>query len=93
MWTISGAYQVDSGPILQSNVIDAETWDQDYAALLDMSGSGRHFSERMTLHRDSDVADPVFVGAMAMGISANYTVNYSADSEYTMNVGFVSSLP
>lgn len=90
MWTISGAYQVDKGPETQSNLIDAATWDQDYAALLDMSGSGRHFKDRMTLHRNSDFADPVFLGH-AMSISANYTVGYSDNAEYTVNAGFVST--
>lgn len=91
MWTVSGAYKVDDGPIMQSNLIDAKTWDPDYAALLDMSGSGRHFTDRMTLHRDSDSADPVFL-SIGMGISANYTVNYGVDAGYTMDVGFVSAL-
>lgn len=90
MWTISGAYQVDKGPDTQSNLVDAASWDQDYAALLDMSGSGRHFRDRMTLHRNSDYADPVFLGH-AMSISANYTVEYSGNAEYTVNAGFVST--
>lgn len=90
MWTISDAYRVDNGTVTQSNLIDATTWDQDYAALLDMKGSGRHIKERITLHRNSDYADPVFTGG-AMSISANYTVDYSTDAEYTMNVGFVSA--
>lgn len=90
MWTISDAYRVDNGTVTQSNLIDATTWDQDYAALLDMKGSGRHIKERITLHRNSDYADPVFTGG-AMSISANYTVDYSTDAEYTINVGFVSA--
>lgn len=89
MWTISGAYQVDKGPDTQSNLVDTASWDQDYAALLDMSGSGRHFKDRMTLHRNGDYADPVFLGH-AMSISANYTVEYSDNAEYTVNAGFVS---
>ena len=91
MWTISGAYQVDKGPDTQSNLVNAASWDQDYAALLDMSGSGRHFRDRMTLHRNGDFADPVFLGH-AMSISANYTVEYSDNAEYTVNAGFVSTL-
>lgn len=91
MWSVTGAYQVTDGLATQSNLIDAVSWDPDYAVLLDMSGSGRHFRDRMTLHRDSDTADSVFLDGQVMGISSNYTVNYSADSEYTMNVGFVST--
>lgn len=60
-----------------------------FAGLLDMSGSGTHFKDRMTLHRNRDFADPVFLGH-AMGISANYTVLYSENAEYTVNAGFVS---
>lgn len=92
MWTLTGAYQVTDGPETQSNLIDAASWDPDYAALLDMSGSGRHYRDRMTLHRNDDFADPTFLDGQVMGISSNYTVNYSTDSEYTMNVGFVSTL-
>lgn len=91
MWTTTGAYQVTNGPSTQSNLIDAATWDQDYASLLDMKGSGRHYLDRMTLHRNSDDADPVFLDGHAMGISANYTVIYSADTEYTIDAGFVST--
>ena len=92
MWTTSGAYQVTNGTETQSNLMDAATWDQDYAALLDMSGSGRQYKDRMTLHRNSDYADPVFLDRHAMSISSNYTVVYSNDAEFTINAGFVSIL-
>jgi len=91
MWTTSGAYQVTNGTDTQSDLIDAATWDQDYAALLDMSGSGRHYKDRMTLHRNSDDADPVFLDRHAMSISSNYTVIYSDSADYTIDVGFVST--
>jgi hypothetical protein len=90
MLTLSGAYQVSDGPKTQSDLRDASTWDKDYAALLNLSGSGRNFRDRMTLHRDSYNDDPVFLDGLAMGISANYTVEYSEDAGYTMNAGFVS---
>jgi len=91
MWTVSGAYKVDDGPGTQSDLIDAATWDRDYATLLSISGSGRHMKDRMTLHRNGDYADPVFLGH-AMGISANYTIGYSNKADYTINAGFVSIL-
>jgi hypothetical protein len=53
MLTLSGAYQVSDGPETQSDLRDASTWDADYAALLNLSGSGRNTRDRMTLHRDS----------------------------------------
>lgn len=90
MLTLSGAYQVSNGPLTQSGLRDASTWDKDYAALLDLGGSGRNFRDRMTLHRDSYNDDPVFLDGLAMGVSANYTVGYSSDAGYTMNTGFVS---
>jgi len=90
MLTLSGAYQVSNGPESQSGLREASTWDKDYAALLNMSGSGRNFRPRLTLHRDSYTADPVFLDGLALGISANYTVDYSTDAGYTMNTGFVS---
>jgi len=92
MWTTSGAYQVTNGTETQSNLMDAATWDQDYAALLDMSGSGRQYKDRMTLHRNSDYADPVFLDRHAMSISSNYTVVYADDADFTINTGFVSIL-
>lgn len=93
MLTLSGAYQVSEGPQTQSDLRDASTWDEDYATLLNLSGSGRDVRDRMTLHRDSYNDDPVFLDGLAMGISANYTVEYSTEAGYTMNAGFVSSRP
>jgi hypothetical protein len=90
MLTLSGAYQVTGGPETQSDLRDASTWDGDYAALLNLSGSGRSISNRMTLHRNSYNNDPVFLDGLTMGVSANYTVEYSQDAGYTMNAGFVS---
>jgi hypothetical protein len=89
MLTLSGAYQVSDGPETQSGLRDASTWDADYAALLNLSGSGRNIRDRMTLHRDSYNNDPVFLDGLTMGVSANYTVEYSEDAGYTMNAGFV----
>lgn len=93
MLTLSGAYQVSEGPQTQSDLRDASTWDEDYATLLNLSGSGRDVRDRMTLHRDSYNDDPVFLDGLAMGVSANYTVDYSTEAGYTMNAGFVSSRP
>jgi hypothetical protein len=93
MLTLSGAYQVSEGPQTQSDLRDASTWDEDYATLLNLSGSGRDVRDRMTLHRDSYNDDPVFLDGLAMGVSANYTVEYSTEAGYTMNAGFVSSRP
>jgi hypothetical protein len=94
MWTLGKAdgYKFENGTVMQSDPIyDAAEWDKDYAALLDMSGSGRRYNNRMTLHRNSDYADPAYLNH-AMSISANYSVGYSADTEYTINAGFVSTL-
>jgi hypothetical protein len=90
MLTLSGAYQVSDGPQTQSDLRDASTWDGDYAALLNLSGSGRNIRNRMTLHRDSYSSDPVFLDGLTMGVSADYTVEYSEDAGYTMDAGFVS---
>ena len=92
MWTPSASYRVRTGLVTQSDLQDAAAWDRDYAALLNLQGSGRHYLERMTLHRNSDYDDYVFLDDHVMGISANYTVKYSAEAEYTMNAGFVSDL-
>ena len=45
---------------------------------------------RMTLHRNSYVNDPVFLDGLTLGVSADYTAEYSEDAGYTMNAGFVS---
>ena len=90
MWTTSGAYQVSNGPETQSNLIDAAAWDQDYAALLGMSGFGRQYKDRMTLHHNPNDNDPVFLDRHAMSISSNYTAVYSDSADYTMDAGFVS---
>ena len=90
MWANNDAYEVTDGPMTQSDQISATAWDRDYAALLDMESLGRHYKERITLHRNNDYADAVFLDWHAMSISANYTVNYSSDSGYTVDTGFVS---
>lgn len=90
MWTISGAYQVTNGPLTQSGLQDGAAWDRDYAALLNLQGSGRHYLDRMTLHRNSNYEDYVSMDGHAMSISSNYTVRYSTEAEYTMNAGFLS---
>jgi hypothetical protein len=42
-----------------------------------MEGSGRHIKNRMTLYRDNDYEDAVFLDGLALDISANYTARYS----------------
>jgi hypothetical protein len=93
MFTLSGGYVYTDGPLTQSGLRDASTWDNDYAALLNLDGSGRQMINRMTLHRDSYNNDPVFLDGLTLGVSADYTVEYSEDAGYTMNAGFVSDSP
>lgn len=90
MWTKNGAYEVADGLMTQIDQIGATAWDRDYAALLDMEGLGRHYKERITLHRNDDYADAVFLDWHAMSIYANYIVNYSGDSGYTVDTGYLS---
>ena len=90
MLTLSGGYEVTNGPLTQSGLREASKWDKDYTALLNLSGSGRQMINRMTLHRNSYVNDPVFLDGLTLGVSADYTAEYSEDAGYTMNAGFVS---
>jgi hypothetical protein len=91
MWSTSDAYRFDNGTATQSSPVEAASWDQDYATLLNMEGSGRHIKNRMTLYRDNDYEDAVFLDGLALDISANYTARYSTDAGYTINAGFVSA--
>lgn len=86
MWTASNAYLYTEGLSTQSDLIDAAAWDPEYASLLGLDGSGRHIRQRMTLHH----GDSTNLDSNAMSVSENYSVRYSSEAGYTMDVGFVS---
>ncbi|KAM0721509.1 hypothetical protein Q7P37_002433 [Cladosporium fusiforme] len=90
MWTSSDAYRFSGGLKTQSDLVEAAAWDSDYAALLDIEGSGRHFQQRMSFYHRGSTARPTFLDNHAMSISGDYSVRYSPDSGYTMDVGFFS---
>lgn len=92
MWTASGAYAYSGGLRTQSDLIDGAAWDPDYASLLSLDGSGRHIQQRMTMYHGESTANPAYLDYHTMSVSEDYSVSYSPDTGYTMNVGFVSTL-
>ena len=92
MLTVGGAWASSEGYVTESDLLDASSWDADYAALLGLEGVGRQIMERMTLFRDGDVTEPTFLDKHTMGISENYTASYSNDAYYTLDTGFVGNI-
>ncbi|KAI6821078.1 hypothetical protein KC340_g11228 [Hortaea werneckii] len=65
-------------------------WDEWYAPLLNMSGTGQFFSERMNLHPEGDTSVVNEMDYLVMGISNSYTARFAGGAEYTMDTGFFS---
>lgn len=65
-------------------------WDVNQAALLNMTGSGQYFSQRMTLHPDGDTSLSDILGYLVMAVSNSYTAMFPGGAQYTLDSGFVS---
>lgn len=65
-------------------------WDEWYASLLNMSGTGQFFSERMNLHPEGDTSVVNEMDYLVMGLSNSYSAGFAGGAEYTLDTGFVS---
>ncbi|KAK5128957.1 hypothetical protein LTR85_000290 [Meristemomyces frigidus] len=65
-------------------------WDATQAALLNMSGSGQFFSERMVLHPDGNVDESDILSYLVMAISNSYAATFPGGASYTLDSGFFS---
>ncbi|KAK4550462.1 hypothetical protein LTR36_000041 [Oleoguttula mirabilis] len=65
-------------------------WDSNQAALLNMSGSGQVFKQRMTLHPAGDVDVADFLDGMAMAVSNSYAASFPGGASYMLDSGFFS---
>ncbi|RMY07200.1 hypothetical protein D0867_09420 [Hortaea werneckii] len=73
-----------------SEELQPDEWDEWYASLLNMSGTGQFFSERMNLHPEGDNSVVNEMGYLVMGISNSYSAGFAAGAEYTLDTGFFS---
>lgn len=86
-WTGADAVSGDNLTISAEHA--ASEWDINYAALLNMSGSGQFLSQRMTLHPDGNTAVADFLGVV-VGLSNGYAATFPGGASYTLDSGFVS---
>jgi len=93
LWYQSGADIVSNDTETYSPLHSATEWDSRYAALLNISGQGRYFSERLTLYANGDYSY-VDAGGDILGtvmeISNGYEVMFPGGAGYTIDGGFVS---
>ncbi|KAI7447922.1 hypothetical protein KC336_g860 [Hortaea werneckii] len=73
-----------------SEELHPDEWDEWYASLLNMSGTGQFFSERMNLHPEGDVSIVNEMNYLVMGISNSYSAGFAGGAEYTLDTGFFS---
>ena len=87
LWTQSGADVVSIYNKTWSDALPSSDWDATYTALLGISGTGRFFSERMSLYPYG--GGPYFLGVVT-GVSNSYKVTFPGGAGYILNTGFVS---
>ncbi|KAI6881578.1 hypothetical protein KC360_g6598 [Hortaea werneckii] len=73
-----------------SEELQPDEWDEWYASLLNMSGTGQFFSERMNLHPEGDISVVNEMNYLVMGISNSYSAGFAGGAEYTFDTGFFS---
>ncbi|GAB1742070.1 hypothetical protein NU219Hw_g7459t1 [Hortaea werneckii] len=70
--------------------LQPDEWDEWYASLLNMSGTGQFFSERMNLHPEGEPSVINEMDYLVMGISNSYSAGFAGGAEYTLDTGFFS---
>lgn len=68
----------------------ASDWDSDYAALLNMTGAGGWFVDKLVLQQDSNHDDSLHLPNQGMAISKDWHINVGESHQYTRSVGLVS---
>lgn len=64
-------------------------WDEEYTALLNLTGAGNFFADQIVLLPDGNTDHPATLAYQGMAISKDWTVNL-ASKQYTRSFGFVS---
>lgn len=64
-------------------------WDEEYTALLNLTGAGNFFADQIVLHPDGNYDHPAELEYQGMALSKDWTVNL-ATKQYTKSFGLVS---
>lgn len=91
MWTWSDADTNSGDNKTISPEHSASDWDVNQAVLLNMTGTGKFFSQGMNLHPDGDIDTNDTLGLLEMTVSNSYAANFPSGATYTLDAGFVST--
>ncbi|KAM0715215.1 hypothetical protein Q7P37_009680 [Cladosporium fusiforme] len=89
-WHPNDAWESTYGPDTVSFLMPASDWDSDYAALLNMTGAGGWFVDKLVLQQDSNHGDSLHLPNQGMAISKDWHINVGESHQYTRSVGLFS---
>jgi hypothetical protein len=90
-WHSYDAWTKADGKDSESYLMPPSDWDEEYTALLNLTGAGGFFADQIVLQSDGNYDHPATLEYQGMAISKDWTVNLGA-KQYTRSFGLVSLL-
>jgi hypothetical protein len=88
-WKSYDAWVDADGKDSESYLMPPTDWDEEYTALLNLTGAGNFFADQVVLHPAGNFDHPATLDHQGMAISKDWTVNLGL-KQYTKSFGFVS---
>jgi hypothetical protein len=90
-WRSYDAWVNADGKDSESYLMPPSDWDEEYTALLNLTGAGNFFTDQVVLQSDGNFDHPATLEHQGMAISKDWTVNLAA-KQYTKSFGLVSRM-
>ena len=88
-WHSYDAWVEADGKDSESYLMPPSEWDDEYTALLNLTGAGNFFADQVVLHPGGDLNQPAELDFQGMALSKDWTVNLGT-KQYTKSIGLVS---
>jgi hypothetical protein len=88
-WHSYDAWVKADGKDSESYLMPPSDWDEEYTALLNLTGAGGFFADQIVLQSNGNYDHPAKLDYQGMAISKDWTVNLGA-KQYTRSFGLVS---
>jgi hypothetical protein len=88
-WRSYDAWVNADGKDSESYLMPPSDWDEEYTALLNLTGAGNFFTDQVVLQSNGNLDHPATLEHQGMAISKDWTVNLGT-KQYTKSFGLVS---
>jgi len=90
-WHSYNAWVDADGKDSESYLMPPSDWDEEYTALLNLTGAGNFFTDQVVLQSNGNLDHPATLEHQGMAISKDWTVNLGT-KQYTKSFGLVSRM-